>query len=159
MTTQTAHPDAPPEAPPGTTPDAASAGPEVVFYDGHCGLCHRSVKFAVRRDRDGSRFRYAPLQGDHIKTVLDERQRADLPDSIVVVTHDGRLLIKSDAWLHVMARLGGVWAGLAGVSRIVPRALRDAVYDGIAAVRYRLFKKPDEACPMMPPELRGRFLY
>src|SRR5579885_2416758 len=35
--------------------------PELIFYDGHCGLCHGFVKFALARDREGARFRFAPL--------------------------------------------------------------------------------------------------
>jgi len=41
---------------------------------------------------------------------------------------------------------------------VVPRFLRDGVYDGIARVRHKLFAKPSEACPLMPEELRRRFL-
>jgi len=39
----------------------------------------------------------------------------------------------------------------------VPRGIRDRAYDGIARVRYRLFRKPTDACPVTPPELRARF--
>jgi hypothetical protein len=35
---------------------------EILFYDGHCSLCHRSVQFVVRHDRDGTAFRFAPMQ-------------------------------------------------------------------------------------------------
>ena len=76
----------------------------------------------------------------------------------MVLTVEGRLLLKSDAWLHIMRRLGGVWKLLGGVSRVFPRVLRDWVYDLVAAVRFRLFGLRNDLCPVIPPALRSRFL-
>jgi len=130
---------------------------DVVFYDGHCGLCHRWVKFVIPRVRTG-RFRFAPLQGLTVAERLDEATRATLPDSIVLLEADGTLRVKSDAALTILRGLGSGWRGLAALGRMVPRFLRDWVYDGIATIRYRVFARPSEACPLMPPDLRGRFL-
>ena len=136
--------------------------PDTIYFDGHCGLCHRAVRFVVPRDRDGSRFRFAPLQGLTFAERFDAETRNALPDSIVVqVGGDARadaLLTRSDAALHIMRRLGGVWKLLAGLGRLVPRPLRDWAYDRVASVRHRLFRRPEAACPLMPPELRSRFL-
>ena len=46
---------------------------------------------------------------------------------------------------------------MAGPGEPVPRPLRDVAYDFVARVRYRIFGKTKEACPLMPPELRSRF--
>ncbi|MEM1445897.1 MAG: DCC1-like thiol-disulfide oxidoreductase family protein [Planctomycetota bacterium] len=129
----------------------------IIFYDGHCGLCHRWVKFVVPRDPGGETFVFAPLQGEFIKSKLSNEQIAALPDSIVLYEPDGTLRTKSDAVLAIMARLGGFWKLLAGLGRIVPRFLRDWCYDRVASIRHKLFKRPEEACPIMPPELRTRF--
>ena len=67
------------------------------------------------------------------------------------------LLARSDAFLHILRRLGGGWKILAAVLSVVPRGLRDAAYDFIARVRYRIFGKRDELCPIVPPDLRARF--
>jgi len=133
------------------------AEPDLIFYDGHCGLCHRWVKFVLPRDPDGSKFVFSPLQGETFAQAIPEDQRTALPDSIIVRTVDGELLTKSIAVLHILRRLGGVWALLAGVGRVIPRGLRDFGYGRVAAVRHKLFKRPSEACPLMPPALRGRF--
>jgi predicted DCC family thiol-disulfide oxidoreductase YuxK len=130
---------------------------EYIFYDGHCGLCHRAVKFVLRHDHSGTAFRFAPLQGETIKSLLAPEQRASLPDSFVVFTRDGMLLTRSAASLHVMKRLGSGWKLLANISRLIPRALRDLVYDFVARVRYRVFGRQDELCPVVPPNLRARF--
>ncbi len=139
--------------------ESAADARAVIFYDGHCGLCHRWVKFVIPRDPGGEKFVFSPLQGELIRGKLDEPTIAELPDSIVLLEPDGTLRTKSDAVLAILRRLGGLWGGCAAVGRIVPRFLRDACYDGVAKVRHRLFKKPDDACPLMPPELRTRFVF
>jgi predicted DCC family thiol-disulfide oxidoreductase YuxK len=134
------------------------AGPlEMLFYDGYCGLCHRSVKFVMRHDPSGELFHFAPLQGDSFAGKVPSERRAGLPDSVVVLTADGRLLVRSDATLHILRRLGGGWRTLAGISAIVPRFLRDGVYNLIARVRYSIFGRKDDLCPLVPAELRNRF--
>ncbi|MEO1236432.1 MAG: DCC1-like thiol-disulfide oxidoreductase family protein [Planctomycetota bacterium] len=131
---------------------------DVVYYDGGCGLCHRSVRFLLPRDRGGARFRFAPIGGQTFGERVSEAERAGLPDSIVVLTAGGDLLTRSEAVLHVLGRLGGGWGVLAKLGRVVPRGLRDWGYDRVAAARHRFFAKPAEACPIVPPEQRERFL-
>jgi len=84
-------------------------------------------------------------------------QRAALPDSIVVLTDTGSLLVRSDAFIHILRRLGGGWRFLAGIVDVIPRSLRDLAYDFIARVRYRVFGKRDDLCPIVPADLRARF--
>lgn len=131
--------------------------PETVFYDGHCGLCHAAVRWAASADREGRAFRYAPLGGETFRAKVPEQLRGTLPDSIVVLTGEGRLLIRSDAIVHMMKRLGGGWRAGGFVVALAPRFLRDLVYDGVARIRSRLFGTPPDVCPMVPERLRGRF--
>ncbi len=129
----------------------------MLFYDGHCALCHRSVKFVLKHDRSGKLFRFAPLQGPTFEARVPVEKRAGLPDSVVVLMNDGGLLVRSDAFLHVLRRLGGGWGITAGVLGVIPRSLRDAAYDFIARVRYRVFGKREDWCPVIAPDLRARF--
>lgn len=132
---------------------------EPLFYDGMCGLCHRWVKIVLRADPRGELFYFSPLQGETITNVLSEDQLRDLPDSVVVYTNDGRLLTKSAAVMHIFNRLGG-WHKLGYYAlAVMPRLLRDFGYDCVAKVRHKLFKTPDNACPMTPPEQRDRFKF
>ena len=132
-------------------------GTERVFYDGHCGLCQRSVRLILAEDATGAAFRFAPLQGETFAALLTETERAALPLSLVVRTEKGTLLTRSAGVLHILRRLGGVWRLLAGVLVLLPPALRDRLYDGVAHVRLHLFARPAELCPLMPPSLRARF--
>jgi predicted DCC family thiol-disulfide oxidoreductase YuxK len=128
-----------------------------IFYDGHCGLCHRAVKFVLKHDRSGSAFRFAPLQGETFQSLVPPQRRVNLPDSFVVLTREGALLMRSNASLYILERLGGGWRILANILRVIPPGLRDLIYDFVARIRYRLFGMRDDLCPVVPPDLRARF--
>ena len=136
----------------------STTGPEVLFYDGGCGLCHRAVRFILWADPEGRAFRFAPLGGVTFQAQVPASERAHLPDSLVVRTAEGGLLTRSAGVLHILRRLGGGWRVLAALFGLVPRPLRDAAYDFVARIRLRLFARPEDACPVVPPALRGRFL-
>lgn len=130
-------------------------GPEVVFYDGGCGLCHATVKFVLPRDRRGA-FVFAPLGGETFLATIPESERASIPDSVVVRTRDGRTLVRSAAVVHLLRALGGFWACVGALLWILPRPLRDLGYRGVARIRRAVFRRPDAACPVVPPHLRDR---
>ena len=73
-----------------------------------------------------------------------------------VLVEGGRFHTRSDAALRVMAYLQGAWP-LVRALRVVPRFLRDAIYDWVARNRYRWFGR-EEKCMVPTPELEGRFL-
>jgi predicted DCC family thiol-disulfide oxidoreductase YuxK len=128
----------------------------IVFYDGVCGLCHRAVRFLVKRDRH-DRLRYAPLQGPVAATLLPPLGgRPDDLDTMYVLTRDGRLLRKSRAILFSAIALGGAWRLLA-LLWVIPPVVMDLLYNLVARTRYRLFGKL-EACELPTPEERARFL-
>lgn len=134
-----------------------TTAPKVIdrlFYDGSCGFCHRWVLFLLRHDPDGSRFRFAPLQGDAWKAA---GITGEIPDSLVLQAADGRVLFKSDAVLELLERLGGGWRALGRLAGLLPRWLLDLGYDGVARVRRHLFLPPPGACPILPADLRARF--
>lgn len=127
----------------------------IVLFDGVCNLCNGSVQFIIKRDPK-KQFRFASLQSPAGQALLDRfgLEAAKL-DSVVLVEGD-RCHVKSSAALQIAGRLGGGWPLLAGL-RVIPRFLRDAVYDMIARRRYRWFGKA-EACLIPSPALKERFL-
>ena len=131
--------------------------PETLYYDGGCGLCHRAVRFALAEDRAAG-LRFAPLQGEAFRAAVPPERRGLLPDSLVLSTEDGALLIRSEAVVRMLLRFGGVWRILGLLLRAVPTATRDAAYDLVARLRHRLFTPPAEACPLIPERLRDRFM-
>lgn len=135
-----------------------AAEPEVAFYDGDCGLCHRFVRLCLAEDVAGRAFRFAPLQGPTFTTCVSEEARAAVPDSFVVLRIDGDLLVRSSATAHILCGLGGHWRLLGHALFAVPRPLRDLGYDLVARVRKHVFAKPEGLCPIVPPHLGERFL-
>ncbi len=134
----------------GTSHDAP-----VILFDGVCNLCNGVVTWILARDRRAV-FRFAALQSPAAAALLAARGApADLPDSLVLIDARG-VHTRSDAALGIAAALGAPWSFLR-VFRIVPRALRDALYDGIARRRYRWFGRRAE-CMVPTPELTRRFL-
>jgi predicted DCC family thiol-disulfide oxidoreductase YuxK len=127
----------------------------VVLFDGVCNLCSGWVQFLLRRD-PGGRFRFASLQSD-IGRELARRHglSAGAMDSVVLIEGD-RAYERSTAVLRICRLLPGAWPALA-VFRIVPAAVRDWVYDRVAANRYRWFGRR-EACWLPAAEWRTRFL-
>ena len=149
-------------APNTVSPGARHSNPAVraadrIFYDGVCGLCQGYIRFLVKRDRAGDKFRYAPLQGTTFEALVPPDRRRSLPDSLVVLTNDGRLLVRSDGVIRILRWLGGFWGVVAGAISVIPRPIRDAVYNFVARIRYRVFGKRKNVCPVTPPDLRARF--
>ena len=111
----------------------------------------------LAEDPSGTAFRFAPLDGEAFRAALPETGRTRLPDSFIVLTVDGTVLTRSRAVRYVLRRLGGLWRVFAAVAGVVPARLLDRVYDGVARVRFHLFARPAEACPLLPRHLRERF--
>ena len=127
----------------------------VVLFDGVCNLCNASVNFIIDRDAVAY-FQFAALQSDAAKAYLAQcRLPADFLEGIVLCEED-RCFTRSTAVLRILRRLGGLWSLLYALI-IVPRSLRDAVYDWIIRRRYRWFGKT-ERCRIPTPELQARFL-
>jgi len=138
----------------------ADAPKPIVLYDGVCGLCNRLVQFILRRDRRDA-FRFASLQSDLAAEILARHSMARDLNSVNVVLHhqqpDERILDRSDAIQFVLKELGGVWAFAVNIGNLLPRPLRDSLYDLVARNRYRIWGKYD-TCQLPDPRHRAKFL-
>ena len=142
-------------------PDAPHA---VVLFDGVCNLCNGFVQFIIPRD-PAAYFRFAALSSEAATRVLstardarDARHARDggpLMDSIILV-EDGGVYVRSTAALRIARRLGFPWFLGYGLV-VVPRFIRDAIYDFVARHRLRWFGRR-ETCMIPGPGIRERFL-
>ena len=132
----------------------------IVLYDGVCGLCNRAVQFLLKRDRH-DRLRFASLQSDFAATALKRHgmDHQDLDTVYAVLNYDEAgevLLAKGDAILFFAKAIGGVW-NIARLGKIIPRPIRNWLYDFVARHRYQVFGKYD-ACMLPDPKQRHKFL-
>ncbi|AST91516.1 MULTISPECIES: thiol-disulfide oxidoreductase DCC family protein [Sutcliffiella] len=124
----------------------------IILFDGVCNFCESSVQFIMKRDAK-ELFLFASLQGKTGQQLIE--QHSILTDSVVLVTEKG-IFTKSDAALKICKHLTFPWK-LAYVFIIIPRAIRDWIYDKFAKNRYKWFGKK-AACMLPTPEERARFL-
>jgi len=126
----------------------------ILFYDGACGLCARSVVWCLDHDRRG-KLRFAPLQGETYARVDSAEKPRGL--ETVVLLEGGVLRTRSDALLGMLRNVGGVWAVLAVCAGIVPRVVRDGVYRFVARRRHAWHGVQD-GCRVPSSVERERFL-
>ncbi|CAA6678332.1 MULTISPECIES: thiol-disulfide oxidoreductase DCC family protein [unclassified Lentimonas] len=130
----------------------------ILFFDGNCGLCNRSVQFLIRKDKRKHLY-FAPIQGIAAQAILPEKYRLAL-DTVVYqrVAKDGHttLLFRSDAALLALIDTRSLWRFLARIALWLPRSLRDRVYDAIAMRRQKSLKSA--TCPMPSREVHARIL-
>jgi predicted DCC family thiol-disulfide oxidoreductase YuxK len=131
----------------------------LLLYDGDCGLCAASVQFILRHEREHT-LRFAPLQSDVAAGIRTRHPELQDVDSMIWVEQSPggaeRALVRSTAALRVARYLGGPWRLLA-LGHLLPRRLRDAVYDLVARHRHRLVGGGSQ-CFLPPAEVRARFL-
>ena len=126
----------------------------MILFDGVCNLCNGFVQFVIARD-PARRFRFASLQSEAGRRSLEAAGAGNSAETVVLV-EDGRAFTRSTAALRIARCLRFPWP-LAFALIVVPRPLRDQVYDWVARNRYRWFGKRD-VCMVPTPELRDRFL-
>ena len=123
-------------------------------------MCNGLVRFVLARDRRQV-FRYAPLQSA-IGTSMVGKWGGDpeaLSSFYVVAdfrTPHERVFTRSDATMFVAGQLGWPWRVI-GAGSLLPKGVRDGMYDLVGRMRYRIFGRYD-ACPLIPPDLRDRFI-
>ncbi len=127
----------------------------VLLFDGVCNLCNGAVQFIIQRDPEGA-FRFASLQSKAAGQLLEQFPEAPRDVSTIILIEKGKIYTRTDAALRAARRLPGLWPALYALI-IIPRPIRNAVYDWIARNRYRWFGKKDQ-CMAPTPELRERFL-
>ena len=127
---------------------------DVILYDGVCIFCSRWIRFVVTQDK-AKRFRITQIQsayGARLAKALGIDP--DDPDTNAVI-HGGVAWFKSDGALTVLSILPG-WSWVR-VFFVVPKPLRNVVYNLVAKNRYRIFGKYD-SCFVPDADMRARVL-
>ena len=125
----------------------------IVFFDGVCNLCNGAVQFILKRDKK-ELFKFSALQSNFANKTLPSEEVNSL--SSIILMHQGKILRESDAVIAISEELGYPWK-LLKIASIIPKFIRDKVYQLIANNRYKLFGKKDQ-CMIPTPELINRFI-
>lgn len=127
----------------------------ILLFDGVCNLCSSSVQFVLKRNKTEN-IQFASLQSDVGKQLLQEHGLSHQYIDSLVLLENGTAYVKSDAALRVTKHLAGVWRLLLAFL-IIPKFIRNPIYDWIARNRYRWFGKKD-VCWIPQPQWQSRFL-
>lgn len=135
-------------------------GDHLLLYDGVCGLCSHVLQFVLKHDCRGV-FSFAALQGETGRSMVS--RWGGNPDELTTFyvcanyrTASARVLARSDAALFIAQEIGWPWKAFSA-ARLMPKVLRDAVYDLVARTRYRLFGRLDR-CLVPAADVRSRFI-
>jgi len=126
----------------------------VILFDGVCNLCSASVQFILKRDKE-KRFSFASLQSTYGQGLLKQFDLSTDVFNSFILFQDGNILTRSTAALKMFSQLKG-W-GWVKIFLVVPKFIRDGIYNLVAKNRYKWFGKKEE-CWVPTPELKARFL-
>ncbi len=137
-------------------------GRPVVFFDGTCAMCAKTVLFVHNRDKEAA-FRFAPLESGVFKVVLEAFPSLAGVDSIVFLEfgaeNASKISVRSDAVIQILKKLGFFWKTLAFLGQLVPRPIRDVTYRFVAARRYAILgRNASASCPLPPRELADKLI-
>lgn len=123
-----------------------------IYFDGYCVLCNGFLNYMLKHDVK-DKFTYYSLNSEWAKkNIPDALKKVDS----VVLEEDGKFFIKSSAVIKSLIQLGGIY-NIFYISFIIPRFIRDYLYDLVARSRYRLFGKQD-SCQILDPKLKAKVI-
>lgn len=128
---------------------------KIILFDGVCNLCNGSVTFILEREKEPV-FQFASVQSEAGKELL---QWCGLPreySQAIVLIDQERIYRGSTAALKIGQTLKVPWSILSTAGFIIPKPIRDWVYNQIALNRYQWFGKRD-LCMIPTKELKSRF--
>lgn len=109
----------------------------VVVFDGRCVLCSRFAQFILRCDRQ-RRFRLMAAQTPTGLALYRHFGLDPIDYQTNILLEAGRPWLKSEGSIRIFEGLGFPWS-LMAVGRLLPRAVRDGLYDLVARNRLRWF--------------------
>lgn len=127
----------------------------IILFDGICNLCNTAVQFVIRRD-NSNHFLFASSQSEEGKKILTENNLPANEMNSFILVENGKAYDQSVAALKVVRKLKGLWRFLFGFI-IVPKFIRDGIYQVISKSRYQWFGRKNE-CMIPTPGLKAGFL-
>lgn len=127
----------------------------LILFDGVCNFCNSSVNFIIRRDKKNI-FRFASLQSETGQKCLSEYNFSHTEFDTIILIEKGELYTRSTAALRIAKSISGIWK-LFYIFIIVPRPIRNYLYDLLSRNRYKWFGKRD-ACRIPSESEKKKFI-
>lgn len=126
----------------------------IVVFDGICNLCNRTVSFLIKNDTNN--LLHFTAQQNQAGIDIMHQYGIEAANKSVIFIKEDKVFYKSDAIIEISKLLTG-WPRILKYSYLVPKLLRDGIYDIIAVNRYRLFGKRT-TCSIPTKEHQHKFL-
>ena len=127
----------------------------VILFDGICNLCNHAVQFVINHDQKKV-FLFATLDSEIGLDIFKKYHLTAADTNTFILLENNRVYTRSTAALHVAGKLNGI-IRVVYIFYIIPKSIRDSIYNFIAKNRYRWFGKK-EHCMVPTAELKARFL-
>lgn len=127
----------------------------LVLFDGVCNFCDASVNWIIKHDKK-NKFKFATLQSEIGKKMMLQYGIDPAKTDSAVLIENNSAYIKSTAVLKIAKQLNALYP-LAYGFIIIPKFLRDAVYDFISRNRYKWWGKKD-SCMIPTKEIKEKFI-
>lgn len=128
---------------------------KIILFDGVCNLCNTSVRFILNHERQ-KQFLFASLQSDAASKFLLQLNEENINLDTIILIKDKRVYKKSSAVLHIIKDLSPLW-NLLYILIIIPKFIRDPLYQFIAKRRYKWFGQRD-VCTYQIDANKNRFI-
>lgn len=128
---------------------------QLVLFDGVCNFCDETIKKVIKADKNNV-FVFASLQSNFGKQITQHIGVNPSVDSIILYHPGVAYFTESDAAIEIAKQLKG-WYPLLQIGKIIPKSLRDSIYQYIAKNRYKWYGKKDE-CMIPSAEVRSKFI-
>ena len=136
-------------------PPRVAANDRVVLFDGQCVMCTAGARLLLRADKHGL-FKLGSVQSAEGQAILAWHGLPVLDLDTFILSEGARLYVRSSAYVRIVSQLPLPWK-LGALLWIIPRPLRDRLYDAVARNRYRFFPKR-QVCAILDAKDRSRLL-
>ncbi|MEP7237953.1 MAG: thiol-disulfide oxidoreductase DCC family protein [Ferruginibacter sp.] len=127
----------------------------VILFDGVCNFCNSAVNFTIKRNKKAN-IVFAPMQSAAGEKLLQQYNLEENDMKSFIFIENDTVYKQSTGALKVCRHLRGLWPLCYGFI-IVPKFIRDGIYNWIAKNRYKWFGVRQE-CMIPTPQVKARFL-
>ena len=128
---------------------------KIILFDGVCALCNNFIVFIAKNDKKDI-FRFLPLQNKNINQFIDAKNINIKNLKSIILIKDNNPIYKSNAAIEILINLNNLYL-LCKIFYIIPKKIRDMVYELIAKNRYRVFGKV-ENCSIIKSKVNSEIL-